>query len=500
MNEQNDKVFDLYKPLRNKIRNHNLIEALFLVWSYSRNYTFNYSIPPEVELPNGFSQSMDINYRRLNGVNEFELEFLTREFILHCHTRKDEKSILKKAYFGKIINYLRSDLDNGLHEIFDRGNILLDSHRWSHRQFKWQIGYNKTDMLRYHKIFSDPKVDALITKKTGLSVNEIHLVGFYTFSISANVFRDKYPIISNSTAVSQVMFDKFFSLFSMTIEEAQKSIKETYRMDETILYSFNPLTAKPILIYKNTFICPLHLLLFWQITNGLYYFICKEPKFNSVFGDSFEKYIGEVLTDVVNNPSFNIYKEQIYGKQVKKSSDWIIADGSSIIFIECKSKRMTLASKSELEVDNGLNNDIEKMATFIVQVYKTYLDYKSNKYPEIPFNSNLLFIPIIVTLETWFINYNLILPQMVRSLVQKKLEDLNIDVEIMIKHPYQILSCEEFESDIQIINKIGGRKFAELHQNKQIKTFKDDFQYEEIFKGHFDSTFIKPLEKLKDSN
>ncbi len=498
MKKQNDKVFNLYKPLRNKIRNHNLIEALFLVWSYSRNYTFNYSIPPEVELPNGFSPSMDINYRRFNGVNEFELEFLTREFIIHCNTRNDGKSILKKAHFGKIINYLRGDFDNGLHEIFDRGNILLDSHRWSHRQFKWQIGYDRADMLRYHKIFSDPKVDALITKNTGLSVNEIHLVGFYIFSISASVFRNKYPIISNSTAVSQKMFDKFFSLFSMTIEEAQKSIKETYRMDETILYSFNPLTAKPILIYQDTFICPLHLLLFWQITNGLYYFICNEPEFNSVFGDSFEKYIGEVLTDVVNNPSFNIYKEQIYGKQVKKSSDWIITDGSSIIFIECKSKRMTLASKSELEVENGLNNDIEKMATFIVQVYKTYLDYKSNKYPEIPFKSNLLFIPIIVTLETWFINHNLILPQMVRSLVQKKLEDLNIDVDIMIKHPYQILSCEEFESDIQIINKIGGRKFAELHQNEQIKTLKDNFQYEEIFKGHFDSTFIKPLEKLKE--
>lgn len=498
LSSQNDSVFELYKPLRNKIRKHNLIESLFIVWSYSRNYTFNLPFPSEFELPSGFDQSAELHFRRMKGIQEFELEFLTREFILHCHELPDKKSILKKSQLGKIVDYLRSDFDNGLYQIFDRGDILLDSHRWSHRQFKWQIGYNRTDMLRYHKIFSDNKVDALIKKKTKLSVNEIHLVGFYLFSITGKLFRHQFPIKSTNSAVTQEMFDRFFELYSMDIEEAKCWMKETYRMDETILYSFNPITAKPILRVEGTFICPLHLLLFWQITNGLYYHIVQEPEFKVVFGDSFENYIGEVIDDVVETETMSLYKEFIYGKEEKKTSDWLLLDDSTIVFIECKSKRMTLSAKSELDLKKGLENEIDKMSGFIVQIYKTYMDYKSNKYGQIEYNENLFFVPILVTLEPWFINYNLRIPEMVKDKVKEKLTSLGIDLNLLEEHPYHIFSCQEFESEIQIITEVGGEKFIELYKTNDIIGFKKDFPYKYIFLGQYEETFVEPLKDLKD--
>lgn len=493
MSNQNNLVFDLYKPLRNKIRKHNLLEALYIVWAYSRNYTFNLPFPGDIELPSEFDQSAELHQRRMKGIHEFELEFLTREFILHCHLLPDKNSILKKSNLGNIINYLRSNFDDGLHKIFDRGDILLDSHRWSHRQFKWQIGYDRLDMLRYHKIFSDIKVDELIKEKTGLTVNEIHLVGFYIFSISGNIFRHQFPIKSASTAVTQEMFDTFFEIYSMDIEEAREWMKESYRMDEALLYSFNPITAKPILIYQDTFICPMHLLLFWQITNGLYYHIVNEKTFKTVFGDAFENYIGEVISDVIDSRKILLHKEFIYGKEEKKTSDWILIDSKSIVFIECKSKRMTISSKSELDVKKGLESDIDKMATFVVQIYKTYLDYTSNKYGSIEHDDSLCFVPIVVTLEPWFINYNLRIPEMVKNLVQQKFISHDMDLELMERYPYHIFSCEEFESEIQIVSTIGGKAFAELYSTKKIIDFKKGFDYQGIFHGEYEKTFIEPL-------
>lgn len=493
MSSQNSSVFELYKPLRNKIRKHNLIESLFIVWAYSRNYTFSLPFPSEIELPNGYDETAQLNLRRMKGINEFELEFLIREFILHCHTLPDKQSILKKKQLGKIVDYLRSDFDNGLHKIFEGEDILIDSNRWSHRQFKWQIGYDRNDLLRYHKIFSDKNVDELIKKITKLTVNEIHLVGSYIFSVSGNIFRHQFPVKSTSNIVKQEMFDKFFELFSMDIEEAKRWMKETYRMDETILYSFNPITAKPILIIGNSFICPLHLLLFWQITNGLYYHIVNEPEFKVVFGDSFENYIGEVINDVLETDNKTLVKEFIYGKEEKKTSDWILLDISTIVFIECKSKRMTLSAKSELDMKKGLDDEIEKMSTFVVQIYKTYIEYASNKYGQIDFNENLFFVPILVTLEPWFINYNLKIPEMVKNKVREKLLGLDIDINLLEEHPYHIFSCEEFESEIQIISELGGRKFNDLYNKNEIIEFKKNFQYKPLFQGQYEETFVKPL-------
>ena len=156
---------------------------------------------------------------------------------------------------------------------------------------------------------------------------------------------------------------------------------------------------------KNSIVCPLPTLLFWRLTSGLYYEICRESGFSEAFGKSFQEYIGDVIKKSTNNKNISVYPEMEYGpKNNRKASiDWIVDDNEAIIFIECKTKRMTLKSKIELVTTEELDNELSKMADFIIQVYKTINDYINNKYPHYKYQKNKKLYPLIVTLEDWFL-------------------------------------------------------------------------------------------------
>lgn len=493
----NKKISALYRHLKNKVHLYNLLDSLFFVWCYSRNYTFNLPFPNGFELPPDFPIDGNLFERRYKGVQEFELEFLTREFILHCHTRKTSRSLLHNNEVSILVNHLRFKFGEGISkEVDDSRDILLEFNRFAHRQFKWQNNYNSAVVLRNYKIYSDPKLSKLIHKEFGMSIYQILLIGFFVFQLSGNQFRIKLPIDWQNQLISSEMFESFLNHFSMSIEKAKQEMQETYRRDETILYSYNPLTSKPILTYKNSFICPLHLLLFHQITSGIYYFLVNKRGFQNAFGRSFEKYIGEVLKDVLRKSRIKIYPEQLYGKEHKRSSDWLLIDSESIVFIECKTKRLTFSSKSELNVKDGLENDLKKMASFITQIYKTYIDYSQGKYVNIAFDKTKVLYPLVVTLEPWYISMNIRIIPMLDNLIKAEFEHNQLPVYLLDEHPYQILSCRDFESDIQLMNQLGFKKYFSLNNEEKIN-LKKEFKFKEIFKGQFKKLFVDDLKKYR---
>jgi hypothetical protein len=60
-----EKVLELYKPLINQIEKINLFDSLYLIWCYSRNYSFNEPFPTDFELRNSFNQTDELWIRRM---------------------------------------------------------------------------------------------------------------------------------------------------------------------------------------------------------------------------------------------------------------------------------------------------------------------------------------------------------------------------------------------------------------------------------------------------
>jgi hypothetical protein len=497
MIKQNDFIYSLYKPFRNQIRNYNLLDSLYLIWGYSRNFTFNLNFPSDIEKPNGFLPHEDINHRRYYSIPEFEQEFLLKEFILNCDAWQTKYSLKQKNKLSKLVNYLRFSFIDEIDKHFTtQGDFLLEFNRMAHRQFNWQLGYNPKEIFRYYKVYADKEVSTIIKNKFKLTTYEIFIIGFFFFRWSAEHFRTNLPFTSEFTLISDEMIEIFFQNFSMSMEEAKEELKASQQMNENLFYSFNPLRAKPILVYQNTFICPIQLLLFWQITGGIYYSIVKELGFENAFGNSFQNYIGEVLRKCCDNPNLKIIAEEKYGKEEMRTTDWILTDENAILFIECKAKRMTMLSKSELNIQLGLEGDLKKMASFITQLYKTYIEYTEDKYPQIAFDSSKKFIPLVITLEAWYINLN---PRIWKMLREKVIENFNkrkISVSLIDNFPYHIRSSEDFEKDIQLINSLGILGYFDKVTKNELHDYIQNFNYCNPFEGEFEKIFIEPLETI----
>jgi len=472
------------------------LDSLYLIWGYSRNFTFDLEFPPDIERPNGFIPNDNINTRRYSGLPEFEQEFLLKEFILNCDTTPTRFSLKQKDKLSKLVNYLRFSFSDEIDKNFTiPGDFLLEFNRMAHRQFNWQLGYNQKVIFRYYKVYADKEVSLIIKNKFHLTTYELFIIGFFFFRWTAEHFQTNLPFTSEFPLITNEMIEIFFQNFSMTVDQAKEELKECQQMNENIFYSYNPLLAKPILIYQDTFICPIQLLLFWQVTGGIYYSIVREQGFENAFGNSFQNYIGEVIYKCCDNQNLKILPEEKYGKEEKRTTDWLIVDESAVLFIECKAKRMTMVSKSELDIKLGLESDLKKMASFIKQLYKTYIDYTENKYPQLAFDANKKFVPLVLTLEAWYINLNPRILEILRGLVLDNLKANNLDVTLIDTFPYHIRSSEDFEKDIQLINALGILGYFDKVVNNELHDYIQKFNYRNPFEDEFEKTFMEPMRR-----
>jgi hypothetical protein len=137
----------------------------------------------------------------------------------------------------------------------------------------------------------------------------------------------------------------------------------------------------------------------------LYYTLNEVVGFPRAFGASFESYVGEVPRARVTGPDRTVLREEEYrvGRDRKHTVDWIVQQGNAAaLFIECKTKRLTWASKAELADLTALQADLDVLATAVVQVYKTIGDYRAGHYPQLPFVQVRVIFPLVVTLEDWY--------------------------------------------------------------------------------------------------
>ena len=149
-------------------------------------------------------------------------------------------------------------------------------------------------------------------------------------------------------------------------------------MDAGFIYRYSSLREFPLVQISHQgsdeIPCPIPTLLFWRITTGLYYTLKDVPGFPTAFGASFQRYVGYVIRQRITNPQMEVRSEAEYhvGRHRADTVDWIIQQGDkSALFVECKTKRLTWASKAGLADPSALEQDIRKLAGAVVQVYKT---------------------------------------------------------------------------------------------------------------------------------
>jgi hypothetical protein len=122
-----------------------------------------------------------------------------------------------------------------------------------------------------------------------------------------------------------------------------------------------------------------------------------------------------------------------------------------------------------------LNDDLEKMAGFIVQIYKTLFDAVNGRYAHWLPRKDKPIYPVIVTLEEWFAFGDKIFPA-IDEIARRQLAELQMSPTIVDTYPYTICSSEDFELAAQImqctgIHSVMGKKTVGEHLLSPLYSF-----------------------------
>ncbi|MGJ0511175.1 hypothetical protein [Methylocystis sp.] len=449
-----------YQTVRATARQLGHRDSLYVIWAYCQYLQVNdFNIPNDIQVADLLLNA----HPPQTILAEWTLELMAREVIRHADEQSRRGRTLRQwNTLATIANALR-DLEGEIYvQLVGGGRIHLELMRIAHRQFVWQQHrFNWKPIIRYYKLFNRPDILAYTQQATGLSLEHIYLIGLcYLGSFLEHPRVARRPDIQ-IPGLTQEHFDRFLAFTSLSRRQLADRLRAEHALDERFAYCYSSLREFPLVQIshqgRDEIACPIPTLLFWRITTGLYYTLKDMRGFPSAFGASFARYVGEVIHQRITNPQMALLSEEEYrvGRRRKDTVDWIIQQGDeAALFVECKTKRLTWASKAGLADLSALEQDIRKLAGAVVQVYKTIADYRAGRYPNLAFVETRQIYPAIVTLEDWYF-FGLEMPGRLDGAVRVSMETAGLPIAWLDEMPYVILSVHEFEKAAGVINAAG---------------------------------------------
>ena len=195
--------------------------------------------------------------------------------------------------------------------------------------------------------------------------------------------------------------------------------------------------------------------------------------------------MGDVLQVTKKNAEHAIFAEARYGPKKRRADtcDWIMATQTAGAFIECKSKRMSLAAR--MGEPTAFDDELGKLGQGIAQLYRSLNDYRAGKYPQLQYDAGRRVYPVIVDSEEWYLVGDPILKRL-DSAVRAHLKEMEVPEAFVDDAPFSLLSVAEFEAAAQIIEKVGIAQFFDTkHQHAEMRVWSFHEYMRDTFKAEW---------------
>ena len=441
-----------YKPFRNYLHRLDLISALQDIWQYSVHIMDDQPLPTTHAIGRNALMSGSIKHQ----LYPWDLDILSKEVVLNAGKGGD-RSLRNWNHLWVAVQHLRR-LENVAFDPEGEGpDVLFELHRLFHRQVPWQQKMGVPDMMRGLKVFGAAAVEEIVLRDLGMTTTQFFQLGA---AITGHFF--KKPGMSTNQDYSKLGIPleasrAFLARITCTLDQLRSDIAKRQSYDCDWLYTWNPLEATPLISfdpeYPDRVYCPIPCYVQRRASAGIFYDLVNSKGFDNHYGASFEAYVGEVINVVCKPPRFVVRGEEPYliGGKKFHGVDWVLSDNTGHLFIESKTKRITLNAKTHSD-PAAVDADLLVMATAVVQNYENIqraLDGKTSWKAD-----GLPIYPLVLTIEDWFI-FSPTINDMLAANIRRLLGEANISERVLEDMPYTIASAHEFEIANQIIAQVG---------------------------------------------
>ncbi|WBS02376.1 hypothetical protein OU994_29740 [Pseudoduganella sp. SL102] len=404
-------------------------------------------------------------------VHLHQLSTLTREVILNCQ----EFGGVEFTYgtLASSMNAIRDIQGFIAQGRIDRGNpdqVVDDLHPLVHTQWSLNRRNERASyILRYAQIYGKEELNKFIVEEFGVPIVECYYLALYaTASLQSQPgFLATQEL--ETFGISSEQSGQFFRKLSSPIREIKEKLKALERYDDNWEYTWNAVSATPFIILEHAhperLYCPMPSFIWGRLGHGLFYDLKDFKNFGNHYGSAFEGYIGELLESTLQEGRFTIVGETPYHMDgnLKHGTDWIVTDGFSNIFIECKTKRMTLDA-IQLSAEDALRRQLNVLAQAGVQLYKNMIEAQ-NGLPHWDKNDRKSY-PVIVTLEDWIL-FGPPIKDKFNAELEALLEREGLEKAIMVSSPITVVSCQEFEEMVAVLSATGIEEFFMKKNSEQ---------------------------------
>jgi hypothetical protein len=206
-----------------------------------------------------------------------------------------------------------------------------------------------------------------------------------------------------------------------------------------------------------------------------------------------------MLEKTLSGTSCTVYPEEPDTRP--KRADWIIDQPTSFMLVECKTKRMTIGARTNIQDDMEIHAQLEVIGKAAVQTYQALEAYKNGKYrpQQYPFNPMKRAFVCVVTLENW----HLMGPELekLRKIVRDKLAEAGLAPSLMEQGPFILCAVNEMEEFAYLLRTKGLEDLVLAYWNDEEKSswsfisylhnkFMHELEsYQHVFAGEFETIF-----------
>lgn len=445
-------MYDLYKPLRNRLRTLSLVPSLLGVHRLIQFAQFGSPLPPALRYP-GFGWRPRLQV----GLHEWTLELLARELILNAPDI-GPRAMTTWDEFASLAN-LVLDIENQTWGRAPDGRALIEYEmvRIAHRQFPWQVRADSRLITVYFKLYSSDRLADLMMQAYGMTAAEFFQIGL---AISGHFLERPLldlPVANEVNAVPQPVVDRLVDRLSLPLAELRTQIAGGQAYNLNWAYAFDPLRTWPMIrLEDDQLLCPMPTLLLWRMTEGVYFDLVQHRQpFDQHFGLAFQNLVGEVIRAADAEGRLRLFGEERYGsrQRPRDSVDWIIQDDTATVFLECKASRLKARAKVDLHDTATIDGEVDRLAGFIVQVYATMADAIGGAYRQWRPNGSPVY-PLVVTLDEWLPSGRSLIHRL-EAKVREGLQARDLPPALLTDHPFSLCSLYEFEAAARAFSSAG---------------------------------------------